>query len=656
MPDPMPPRPRAPLVVTALLTLAAAARAQQPRDSVVLAPIVVTATRVATPADALPTAVTILDGAALRAAGHTTLAEALRTVPSAAFAQAGAFGGVTSLFLRGGQSGYVRVLVDGVVLNQAGGAVDLAVIPLTSVERIEVARGPASVLYGSDAVTGVIQVFTRRGAGAVQVDAAAAAGSHGLSELRAEAAAASPAAAWTVSASASGGDGVYAFNNDWHTAGAEGRLALTPDAHTDVQLTLRYADHRYAYPTDGGGTAVDSNQQQRTRTVLAGLDAGRRLGSRAELRLLLGLRASRDTSDDAPDAPGDTLGIFASWAGSRTERRSVDARLSVDAPGGAVVTVGGALERERERSANGYDSEFGAGQGALDVTRTNRALYLQALSARQGRLGLQGGARLDDNAAFGTFATWRFGASATLGGGLRLRGAAGTAFKEPTFIENYAAGYAVGNPALRPERSSSWEAGVEQRLAAGRIQLAATWFDQQFRDVIQYAVVPAQPNGPNFYNVAAADARGLEAEARFLPRAAVDVTVQYTWLHTSASDSGFGGGAFAPGQPLLRRPAHSGSVTALLQPAGRWSGGARVLAIGPRDDLDFGTWPATRVTLPGYVRTDLWAEVALRRGPGAGVALTLRVDNVTDAVTTDVLGFATPGRVIRLGARAGTPR
>src|SRR5947207_1750608 len=166
------------LSVLSSLAASVAAAAQEP-DTVVLNPVVVTATRVPTPADAVTAAVTTLSGRELQLRGIRTVAEALRAVPGAAVVETGSYGGQTSLFLRGGESDYVKVLVDGVPQNQPGGAFDFADLTTDNVDRIEIVRGPASVLYGSDAVTGVIQIFTRTGSGAPRVTAAARAGTYG---------------------------------------------------------------------------------------------------------------------------------------------------------------------------------------------------------------------------------------------------------------------------------------------------------------------------------------------------------------------------------------------------------------------------------------------------------------------------------------------
>ena len=150
--------------------------AQQPEDTVKLNPIVVTATRVPTPLASVSSAITVVTGEELRERGIGTVAEALRDVPGVDVVETGPWGGATSLFVRGGESDYVRVLVDGVPVNTPGGGVDLAALTTADVERIEIVRGPASVLYGSDAVTGVVQVFTRSAADGLRWDAAARGG------------------------------------------------------------------------------------------------------------------------------------------------------------------------------------------------------------------------------------------------------------------------------------------------------------------------------------------------------------------------------------------------------------------------------------------------------------------------------------------------
>src|SRR2546425_5083359 len=171
--------------VAALAVAPLVLQAQEPVDTARLGPIVVTAERLPIPAAAVPAAVTVLSGAALRAQGIRTVADALRTVPGGTVVASGSFGAQTSLFVRGGESDYVKVLIDGVPQNQPGGAFDFAHLTLDGVDRIEVVRGPVSVLYGSDAVAGVVQIFTRAGTGAPRPVAGLRAGTYGTTELSA---------------------------------------------------------------------------------------------------------------------------------------------------------------------------------------------------------------------------------------------------------------------------------------------------------------------------------------------------------------------------------------------------------------------------------------------------------------------------------------
>ncbi|MBI1808865.1 MAG: TonB-dependent receptor, partial [Gemmatimonadetes bacterium] len=173
----MPPRHSIVTILAFAVSIVAPARAlAQATSHDTLGAVVVTATREPV-ASAVPTATTtVLRGDDLRAAGITRVADALRLVPGASVVGSGSVGSQTSLFLRGGNSDYVRVLIDGVPVNDAGGGFDFSTLTTANIDRIEVLRGPASVLYGSDAVTGVIQLFTRQGAGPLHWSALAGGG------------------------------------------------------------------------------------------------------------------------------------------------------------------------------------------------------------------------------------------------------------------------------------------------------------------------------------------------------------------------------------------------------------------------------------------------------------------------------------------------
>ena len=153
--------------------------AQETQDTTRLPELIVTPTKLPTRPDAVVSSVTTISGDDLKARGIRFVQDALRDVPGATLVQVGSYGGVSSLFMRGGESDYVKVLVDGIPVNQSGGGYNWANLTTDNVDRIEILRGPGSVIYGSDAVSGVVQIFTRRGQGRLAFEGGAEGGTFG---------------------------------------------------------------------------------------------------------------------------------------------------------------------------------------------------------------------------------------------------------------------------------------------------------------------------------------------------------------------------------------------------------------------------------------------------------------------------------------------
>ncbi|MSR36291.1 MAG: TonB-dependent receptor [Gemmatimonadetes bacterium] len=675
---------RAAFLIAALVP--AQARAQQPADTFALNELVVTATRLPLPRAAVPAAVTVLDGDELRARGVRFVADALKEVPGAAVVRTGSDGGVTSLFLRGGESDYVQVLVDGIVVNDPGGAFDLGHLTLDDVERIEVVRGPVSVLYGSDAVTGVVHVITRRGEGPARLFASAGAGFAGRRSGDAAACPGFPLApcpegadlgfyatrGWEASVAGSGrrlrysvggsgldSDGAYAFNNAYRNRSAVGRLGVAGSAG-EATLSARYTDGLYHYPTDGAGRLDDRNAYHSSESLALGLDAGRALGRAVELRAAVSYHDGDYETVDERDAAGDTLGFYASTSTSRVDRRKADVHANLRA-GAAVATLG--LELERQHGASDFTSrsQFGPFESSTSNDRSNRALYGQLFVAPASRVSATAGLRREDNDRFGAFVTWRAGANVRVTASTSARASAGTAFKEPTFFENFAEGFTRGNPELEPERSRSWEMGLVQALPAVRGELSATWFDQRFENLIQYSSAPAS-GAPNYVNVGAATSRGLELEAHVGSAGGARATASWVHLLTEVVDAGLGADRlFQQGQALIRRPRERVSVAGSAPLGARVRAGGRATAVGKRDDLDFIANPSgARVVLPAYEVVDAFVEVALlartrTRGPGGrDLALRISVENALDRDYREIANFPASGRALSAALLVGS--
>ncbi len=644
------------LLAGLLLPAPAASQAgtSPPDTAIEIEELIVTAHRLALPRDAITGTATVLSREEIERSGARDVGELLRRVPGLSVVRSGSWGQPVSLFVRGGESDHVKVLVDGVPLNHPGGSVDLSTLTTDNVERIEVVRGPASVLYGSDAVAGVIQVFTRDGRGGPRLAAGVRGGSHESLAWDASARGGGEEAAWSVSLSRFLTDGLRAFNSDFDNTVASARFRATPDDRTDASVSLRYTDHTAHTPTDGAGRAVDENQFAFGDQLTVGAEVGRFLTDRLEARVQLRLNEIDSGFDDAPDGPADTLGAFAFQSQADISRRSADARLNLHLSPRTVLTAGGEVEEQAERSRNESRSAFGTSRGSLDVDRTDVGAYVQAVTRLGDRLSLTGGARLDDHDAFGTHGTYRVGASYRLPDGTRVRSSWGTGFKEPTFLENHATGFVTGNPDLEPETSRSWEAGLERAFAGDGLAVRATYFDQAYEQLIQFTGSPPSPGDPNYFNVAEASARGLELSVEARPLEGLAASASYAWTDSEVEDAGFQGGpdaAFVEGERLLRRPTHAASVTVdgtlpgagSLQVRGSWT--------GSRDDRDFSTFPAERVELDPYLRLDLSVRLeALEAGGGASVRPSLRVENLLDEDYQEVLNFPAPGRTIMAGA------
>jgi vitamin B12 transporter len=633
------------------------------QDTARVAPVIITATRTPLAQGALPVAVTVLSGDELRARGVATVAEALRDVSSAYVAQAGSQGATTSLFLRGGESKYVKVLIDGVPANDPGGAYDFASLTTDNIERIEIVRGPASVVHGADAVTGAVHVITRRGAGPARSEVEI---SGGVAPRDRIVATRDPASARLLSGRASvtgevsGGDytlsvgrqqstGLYDVNNDYLNNTLSARVSITASSSTDVRFSLRYTDYRYAYPTNSGGTPTDSNAFRVDDRIVVGAEVERDLGPSSRAVLALSSSVNEGGTTDEMDSPTGSSYV----SQDRTRRRGAELRFHALLARATALVVGGQVEQQDQRSQFQSESPFGPFSDRFTAARRNLGAFAEATLTPSASFTVTAGARVDDNQQFGTFGTFRTGVSWRPVASTRLRLTAGNAFREPSFFENFSTGFVTGNPGLRPERSLSFDGGVDQEVLAGRGTLSLTAFAQRFRDMIDYTGSTVAC-GFSYCNVAEATANGLELEASARLVGAFHGSLGATFLDTKVVEPGFdssSAGLYREGESLIRRPDRT--VTAGLQyRGGRLRMGAQLRAVGERFDKDFTGFPATPVVLAAYERLDLNSEFVVHEDAVRRMALTARVENATNAGYQNVYNFLTPRRTVSLGVRS----
>ena len=234
-----------------------------------------------------------------------------------------------------------------------------------------------------------------------------------------------------------------------------------------------------------------------------------------------------------------------------------------------------------------------------------------------------------------------------------LRASAGAGIKEPSFLQSFGVdAFALGNPALKPERSRTYDLGVEQRAFCDRLRVEATLFDHDYRDQIAYTTLSLSPFRGSYENLGRTRGRGLELTLDAAPTPAWRVGGQYTLLDGEVLVSASTSPIYAVGQPLLRRPRHQGSLWTAVT-LSRFSAGLNAIFVGERSDSDFLGIGLNRN--PGYARVDARVRIAVTHAVEAFVV----AENLFDRQYQEVLGYPALGRLVRGGLRlrsGGAPR
>lgn len=640
--------------------------AVEARLDLVLAPapvreqVLVSATRSEAAASTLGNAVSVLDRERIDERAASSTLPLLQDLPGLAVARTGGVGAQGSVFVRGGESRFARILVDGVPVNQPGGAYDFGAATPLEYERVEVVRGSTSSLYGTDAMAGVVHFVTRTGDGAPSVRLEGEGGENDW---------------WRGQSAVSGRVGALDLNgglqrlrtdNDQPNSRFEQTAgALTVGASIGSAGTLRLmARGESSEAGTPGQTAFGRPDLDATaeRDERVGGASFRWAGARVSHLLRAGLAQSRqlalnpeDSGTYTPSFEGTTgsfpVSDFPNALGFQTDVDRASFGYQAEAQVGTrhLLTLGADLERETGALGSRADEEF------LSPERTNFGAYLQDRMVLGGRVYATLGGRVEHNDSFGTkvvpraAVAWRLapGADATT-----LRASAGAGIKEPDFYQSYGLSFfAQGNPDLEAERSRTYDVGLEQRLVDGRMALEATYFRHTYLDQIAYTVVDFDTFQGSYVNLAETRAQGLELSLAAVPLPSLSLSAHYTLLDAEVvvSPSGFDP-VYAVGRSLVRRPRQQGGLTARFT-QGRLTLGATLVAVGKRADSDF--LGLGLLENEGYTRIDARARVRVTRQLEAFVA----AENLGDREYMEALGYPALGRAVRAGLRfrAGRP-
>ncbi|MEG8040626.1 TonB-dependent receptor [Sphingomonas sp. LR60] len=640
------------LAALPLLLCSTAALAQEaPRPDAAAtdtgADIVVAANRAPVDADRVTASVTVLDKAAIDRAQDLSVADLLLRTPGVSLSRNGGYGTSTSLRIRGAEADQTVVVIDGVKINDPsspGGGYNFANLLIGDASRIEVLRGPQSILWGSQAIGGVVNIVTPLPTAALEGSIDLEGGSRETVSARAALGGTTGPLAWRVGAQSFTTDGISALKagteRDGYTnQNVQARAVLTIAPGISADLRGSYANGR----NDFDGFSGDTPEYGLTREFVgyAGLNIDL-FDARLRNRFGYGY-TDTDRDNYNPDQVEQTQ-TFAALG--RNHRLEYQGTLALTKGVDAVFGVENEVSRFSTASSD-FVAPYALGtpaRGRAELT----SFYGQLNVSPFDGLTLNGGVRHDDHSRFGTQTLFAGGANWVLPTGTVLRASYSEGFKAPTLYQLFSE---YGNQALNPERAKGWEAGAEQRFMDGRFALGGTYFERRSRDQIVYTgcnpgttdplcFVPGSTTEQRFgyyQNVARAFARGVEAVARAQVGEHLSLDGNYSWVLSEDRSPGRTFGNWLP-----RRPRDTANVAATYTFAESGSFGVAARFAGTSFD---NASNATR--LGGYTLVDLRGELPL----SSNVRLFARVENLFDERYETIARYGTLGRSVYAGLR-----
>ena len=616
--------------------------------------VVVSATRTPVPGEAAGADVATLASAQLIGMQPATGSDAVRFLPGAVVNAAGQRGGLTSLFVRGGDSRYNKVIVDGVTINEPGGTFDLGTVPLAQADRMEFVRGAQSTLYGSDAMTSLVQVWTRVGTTHVpELRFGADGGNFGTAN------------GYAALSGARGRFDYNLFGNQFNTSGSGINTAFSDSLQganvgaalndrTSLRVRMRHSNSHTGVPGEWNfnGAALqppDPSDWSQLNSLLGSAELTVAAPSGWQHRLTGFDYLYRYNELNLSGDP-DRIFDFPSHEVDRINRAGLEYQGDYSERTWAHTTFGYRFENE-----NGFVGNLAYGSQTHGQRLNNDAYVQQQLTL--GRLSVIAGARLVHNSDFGNTGvprvalSWQPFRGNEIFSGTRLRFSYATGIKEPRFEETFNGippnQYNIANPGLKPERTRAFEAGIQQNLLHGKYVFNATYFNNLFHDQINYVTIDFVNFVGEYINVNKALAHGAEVELQARLRSRLLLNTAYTYTSTQILENPAPLIDLQnPGEPLLRRPKHSATV--LLSYLGsRWGANLGGSFVGRRPDSDFLFLEPTIDHAAGYVRADLGGWYAVR----PRVTAYVNVENALDRRYNEVVGYPALPINFRAGIR-----
>jgi len=641
------------------------ARVESARERV----IVITPLRTPTAIDRLPLETTVIDRAEMDRKGYATLQDAIKSVPGVSLVTNGSAGLTSTIFLRGTETSHTLVLLDGMPVNDPSsstGIFDFSQDMLGDIERIEIVRGPGSVLYGSHAIGGVINLITRKpDPRAIVTRGMVAGGNHGTVQGGASVSGTQERYDYLFSAEGRHTDGFnqvpsrFARNLDERDGSDQysvyGRMGTKLDERVRVQGQIRWRDLKSDLDDEARDDPNNEIVSQMLNWKVRGeVDAipGKLLSTIDVGQTIIDRRFRNDWDPFSSFAASDFVdGLY------EGNRLYIDQQNTLAVPDGETVRdlrlIGG-VDHTYDHVHVKYlsDGGFGPFDQIARAGNNRTGLYGQVQGRILDRLDLTGGARYDLTDQYGEYATWRLGMGFDVPEVfLRLHAATGTSYRTPSLFERFGVDNfgTVGNPDLQPEDARSWEAGFDFAVPLfGQPQFVSfgtTYFHTETRNLIQYNF---SLSPPGYENTARVEASGFETTFALHPVHWADFYVNWTALQ-ARNRSGKTAGSTPDGEQLLRRPFHQVTVDLTFRPMPQWSVSPQWQFIGHRYDVVYGDDGAFigRRHVNGYSQLNLATEYAY----SPNLTFFARGENLLDRRIETPNGFNQPGLTVLAGVR-----
>ena len=629
--------------------------------------VIVSATRTDAPTSQVGASATVFTASDLERLQKPLLADLLASTPGAMLIRNGGPGTVTSFFVRGGESNYNKVLLDGVPLNEPGGTFYLNNLTTENLDRVEIVRGAYSSLFGSDAMASVIQLVTKRperGSSQPQISGQIDGGTYGTLHTSASVSGATGPLDYSFGAARFDSDNRVpnsALTNN--SVSANAGIALNDTA--SLRFIGRAEREHVGTPGQTAFGRPDLDAFFERNDGVASVQFDQRTNpwfrQRASYSLATSYQQSTDLTTDPPFTAmyQGRVALFQSSdflndSANRLHRHhgdyQADVHLASDSKAGdQLLTVLADWDGERATAINrGTNVETPNSRNNFGVAVQEQMLWR--------RVFVTAGGRIEKNESFGTAFVPRgtivymaHQPSPALGETL-IKASAGTGVKEPTLLQSFSVSpFFLGNPDLKPERSRSAEAGIEQRFAADRAKVELTYFDNRFSDVIQSITTNPATFEAKYFNTGVTRGRGIEVTAEAAPAPFLRARAGYTMLDGKVVESAVPGDTvFGLGHELFRRPRHSGSVGATITWR-RITGDVGGIFVGTFVDSDFGLFSPSFSENPGHSLWDTRVSVAVTRQ----LTALLTIENLTNRDYSEPLGYQPLLRTVRIGARVG---